>query len=143
MAKPTIFILGATGYLGSEFLMLLARDFPDYPVTALVRGSIPEKIARLHEIHPSIAIVEGTLDDAPIIVEQVVKADITINSASSDHWPSVKATLDGLEKNSAKNPGKPPLYIHVSGCGIISDNARGERKEHIKEWSDIGLDLKE
>ena len=35
------------------------------------------------------------------------------------------------------------MYIHVSGCGIISDNARGELKENMKVWSDIGLDLKE
>lgn len=53
------------------------------------------------------------------------------------------ATLEGLEKNSAARPGNPPLYIHVSGCGIISDNCRGEKVDNVKEWSDIGLDLKE
>ena len=52
------------------------------------------------------------------------------------------ATLDGLEKNSASRPGKPPLYIHISGCGILSDNVRGEKVDNIKEWSDIGLDHK-
>ena len=54
-----------------------------------------------------------------------------------------EATLDGLEKSSAARPGNPPLYIHVSGCGILSDNARGELKEPVKMWSDIGLDLEE
>ena len=53
------------------------------------------------------------------------------------------ATLDGLEKNAASRPGNPPLYIHISGCGIISDNIRGEKAENPKFWSDIGLDLKE
>lgn len=53
------------------------------------------------------------------------------------------ATLAGLETNSKNNPGKPPIYIHVSGCGITSDNARGEPVENVKEWSDIGLDLKQ
>lgn len=90
MTDPTIFMLGATGYLGSEFLILLARDFPSYPVIALVRDVTPEKRTRLNEIHPNVSIVEGTLNDADIIVEQVLKADIVINSASSDHWPSVK-----------------------------------------------------
>ncbi|KAF7798960.1 hypothetical protein EIP86_010189 [Pleurotus ostreatoroseus] len=136
-------MLGATGYLGSEFLILLARDFPGYPVVALVRDPTFEKRTRLNEIHPNVTVVEGTLNDADIIIEQVLKADIVINSASSDHWPSVKAILDGLEKSSASRPGKPPLYIHISGCGIISDNARGELNENIKVWSDIDLDLKE
>lgn len=90
MSIPTIFLLGATGYLGSEFLALLARDFPTYPVNALVRNVTPARTARLQEIHPKLNVVEGTLDDAAVIIEQVQKADIVINSASSDHWPSVK-----------------------------------------------------
>ena len=160
MSPQTIFILGATGYLGSEFLILLARDYPDYPINALVRNATPEKIAQLHELHPHVTVVEGTLEDADIIIAEVQKADIVINTASSDHWPSVKgtfrsdslgrmltfclaATLDGLEKSSAARPGNPPLYIHVSGCGILSDNARGELKDPVKVWSDIGLDLEE
>lgn len=96
MSNPTIFMLGATGYLGSEFLMLLARDFPSYPVNALVRNINPAKLARLKEIHPNVSVVEGTLNDAAIIVEQVQKADIIINSASSDHWPSVKGLSSPL-----------------------------------------------
>lgn len=52
------------------------------------------------------------------------------------------ATLAGLEKSSAARPGNPPLYIHISGCGILSDNARGEHVESVEEHSDIGLDLK-
>lgn len=54
-----------------------------------------------------------------------------------------EATLEGLEKNSASHPGKPPLYIHISGCGILSDDARGELTEYVKEYTDTELDLKE
>ncbi|EGN97180.1 hypothetical protein SERLA73DRAFT_183827 [Serpula lacrymans var. lacrymans S7.3] len=143
MSTPTIFFLGATGYLGSEFLILLNRDFPQYHVVALVRSSSLSRVPRLKEIYPNLSVVEGSLDDDAVIQEQVAKADIIINSASSDHLPSVKSTLAGLEKGSASKPGKPPLYIHVSGCGIISDDARGEPVENVKEWSDIGLDLKD
>ena len=64
-------MLGASGFLGSEFLMLLARDYPDYPVRALVRNTTPEKVARLKEIYPNITIVEGTLDDAALIIDEV------------------------------------------------------------------------
>jgi len=142
-STPTIFFLGARGYLGSEFLILLARDYPDFPVNALIRNITPEKTAELQAIHPKVSLVEGTLDDDAIIQEQIQKADIIINTASSDHAPSVKSTLAGLEKSSASRPGDPPLYIHISGCGIFSDNARGEKVDSVKEWSDIGLDLKD
>ncbi|EIM90883.1 uncharacterized protein STEHIDRAFT_165359 [Stereum hirsutum FP-91666 SS1] len=101
-----------------------------------------ERIDSLKAIHPNISVVEGTLEDAEVIEKESEIADIIINTASSDHWPSVKATLEGLKKNSAKHPGKPPLYIHVSGCGVIADSARGEPVEHVPEYSDIGFDLK-
>ncbi len=53
------------------------------------------------------------------------------------------AILAGLEKGSATRPGDPPLYLHVSGTGMLSDNVRGEYVEEskIKEWSDLGFDL--
>ncbi|KAH7920849.1 NAD(P)-binding protein [Leucogyrophana mollusca] len=143
MSTQTIFFLGATGYLGSEFLILLNRRIPELHVVALLRSPTPERQSRLKEIYPNISFVEGALEDDAIIQREVAKANIVINCASSDHLASVKSTLAGLETNSQNNPGKPPLYIHVSGCGIISDNARGEPVEHVKEWSDIGLDLKQ
>ncbi|KAL4063786.1 hypothetical protein V8B97DRAFT_2020705 [Scleroderma yunnanense] len=139
--QNTIFFLGATGYLGSEFLLLLNRELPDLHVIALVRNATPEKVTQLRNLYPNSSIVEGTLDDDMVIKEQAAKADIVINCASSDHLPSVMSTLAGLETNSKNNPGKPPLYLHVSGCGIVSDNARGEPVDSVKEWSDIGLDL--
>lgn len=52
------------------------------------------------------------------------------------------ATLAGLNKSAAARPGNPPLYIHISGCGILADDARGEPMDHVDEYSDIGLDLK-
>ncbi|TCD65980.1 hypothetical protein EIP91_001927 [Steccherinum ochraceum] len=140
--KPSIFFFGATGYLGSEFLILLARDFPGLQVNALVRNATPERRAKVEAIYPGINLVEGSLDDDAIIQEEVQKVDVVINTASSDHWPSVKSTLAGLEKSAAARPGNPPLYIHISGCGILADNARGEQLDNVPEYSDIGLDLK-
>ncbi|KDQ57883.1 hypothetical protein JAAARDRAFT_57706 [Jaapia argillacea MUCL 33604] len=138
-----IFFLGATGYLGSEVLTLLGRQYPQYRIVALLRPSSLSRVAKLHDLHPNVTIVEGTLDDDTVIQDESSKADIVINTASSDHLPSVKSTLAGLEKSSAIRPGNPPIYIHVSGMGILSDNARGEPVEFVKEWSDIGLDLKD
>lgn len=91
--KPSIFLLGATGYLGSEFLILLARDFPGLQLNVLVRNPTPEKVTQLQDIYPGITIVEGTLEDDAIIQEQVQKVDVVINTASSDHTPSVRCKL--------------------------------------------------
>ncbi|KAI6038522.1 hypothetical protein EDC04DRAFT_2603861 [Pisolithus marmoratus] len=142
-AYKNIFFLGATGYLGSEFLLLLNRELPQLHIVALMRNVTPGREAQLRALYPNCSVVEGTLDDDVVIREQAAKADIVVNCASSDHKPSVISTLAGLGINSKNNPEKPPLYLHVSGCGIVSDNARGEPVESVKEWSDIGLDLKD
>ncbi|KAI6044874.1 hypothetical protein EDC04DRAFT_271088 [Pisolithus marmoratus] len=167
-AYKNVFFLGATGYLGSEFLLLLNRELPELHIVALMRNVTPEREAQLRALYPNSSVVEGTLDDDAVIKEQAAKADTVINCASSDHPQSVLctcistscvpecfkivgmltisrqiATLAGLEINAKNNPEKPPLYLHVSGCGIVSDNARGEPVESVKVWSDIGLDLKE
>ncbi|KZV72626.1 NAD(P)-binding protein [Peniophora sp. CONT] len=143
MPSPSIFILGASGFVGGHLTKILGEQHPDYRLLCLMRNPTPERIAPLKALHPNVEIVEGSLEDKEIISKASEDVDVVLNTASSDHWPSVEATLDGLTRNSAKHPGKPPLYIHVSGCGIISDNVRGEKVDNVKEWSDIGLDLKD
>lgn len=59
MSTPTIFFLGATGYLGSQLLVYLARDLPQYHIVALVRPPTVEKEAGLKAIYPNLSIVEG------------------------------------------------------------------------------------
>lgn len=90
MSSQRIFLLGTTGYVGSELLILLAQDLPEHHVVALVRNATPERIDSLKAIHPNISVVEGTLEDAEVIEKESEIADIIINTASSDHWPSVK-----------------------------------------------------
>lgn len=58
---------------------------------------------------------------------------------------SPPATLAGLKKNSARHPGNPPIYLHISGLGILSDNCRGESVDpaNIKWWTDTSLNLRD
>uniref|UniRef100_A0A0W0FRM0 NAD-dependent epimerase/dehydratase domain-containing protein n=1 Tax=Moniliophthora roreri TaxID=221103 RepID=A0A0W0FRM0_MONRR len=143
-AELHVFMLGATGYLGSQFLVELSRaeKVQTFRIIALVRNLTPEKEAKLKGIYRNLHAIEGDLDSGGIIQEQVSKADIVINCASSDHWPCVRATLAGLEERSAQNPGNPPLYIHVSGLGILSDNSRGGPAKR-DEYTDIGFTLEQ
>ncbi|KDR74351.1 hypothetical protein GALMADRAFT_70749 [Galerina marginata CBS 339.88] len=143
--QHTIFLLGATGYLGSQFLILLGRRSPSlqFHVLALVRNLDKEKEARLKTIYPDLSTLEGGLDDADVIVEGASRAKYVVNCASSDHDTSVEAILAGLGRQSEERPGDPPLYIHVSGLGIANDDARGELvdEDKIPRYTDIGFSL--
>ena len=90
--NPTIFFIGATGFLSGELLLLLARDFPSYHVKAFMRNPTAERVGKLRELNSNLSVVEGNLNDAQVIIDHAATADIVINSASSDHWPSVKGT---------------------------------------------------
>ncbi|KXN80903.1 hypothetical protein AN958_06850 [Leucoagaricus sp. SymC.cos] len=147
MTKPNLLFLGATGFVGSTLLQLLGQD-PDlkaqFHITALCRNS-HQRLPELQKFYPDLEVVEGTLEADSIIQEQAAKADILINTASSDHIESIKSTLKGLEKYSAAHPGNPPIYIQCSGLGITSDNSHGEHVDidDIPSYTDVGLNLNE
>lgn len=88
MGHPTIFLLGATGYIGSDFLVQLGKTLPHLPVYALVRTPSSERRTWLSAAHPNLTVVEGTLDSVEVIERQAENADIVINIASCDHVPS-------------------------------------------------------
>ncbi|ETW82725.1 hypothetical protein HETIRDRAFT_239716, partial [Heterobasidion irregulare TC 32-1] len=108
-------------------------EHPSFPVAALLRNATPERVALINDIHPNVWILEGSLDDGPIIQHEEERADVIINSASSDHWHIIRSTLAGLVRYSARKPGRPLLYILV-GYGVIVDEARGQAVDSVKEW---------
>ena len=97
MASSTIFLLGASGFVGGELLLVLAREHPEFRIRALLRDVTPERTSALKALHPGIEVVQGLLEDRQTIQTEAEKADIVINTASSDHWPSVE--------------GVPPSFI--------------------------------
>ncbi|KAF4615950.1 hypothetical protein D9613_011389 [Agrocybe pediades] len=144
-SKRNVFFLGATGFLGSQFLVLLARSdlAPTTHIVALVRNVTPDKEKRLKEVYQDLSIIEGDLDSHDIVKEQASNARYVINCASSDNDACVRNILIGLEERQRRDPAHPPLYIHVSGLAIANDNARGEKVEEstIPVYTDIGFSL--
>ncbi|KAJ2934483.1 hypothetical protein H1R20_g2595, partial [Candolleomyces eurysporus] len=146
------FFLGATGYIGSQFLESAKRDadlydkLKEFTLVALVRDPENAKSKQLQEVWPGVVLVKGTLDDLSLIEEQARNSALTFNAASADHEPSIKAIVTGLQKRSADHPSGPkPLYIHTSGLGILSDNSRGEKvpAESLVHYSDTKFKLED
>jgi nucleoside-diphosphate-sugar epimerase len=108
----TIFITGATGYIGGSVAQKLVNI--GYRVRGLVRSK--ENADLLSQL--GIESVIGDLNDTDLLIREAKQADGVINAASADHLESVQALIYGL-KGSSK-----PL-IHTSGSSIIGDDARG------------------
>jgi len=116
----TVFITGATGYIGGAVLYLLLQNKGAYKVTALVRAQ--DKAEKLEAL--GVRSVVGSLNDTAIIAEESFKNDVVIHTADCDHLPSAKAIVEGLQKK-LKETGKRGIYIHTSGSGIVNVVTRG------------------
>ncbi|KAF9081361.1 hypothetical protein BGX23_000968 [Mortierella sp. AD031] len=127
MAALRVFVLGATGYIGSTFLDLFLKKKTtarDYAIRALVRSQ--EKADK--DIRPQgIEPVLGSLDDIALIEDEAANADIVINFADADHLASTQAILRGLAQRPRREEGRRrPILIHTSGTGVLLDGALGK-----------------
>lgn len=127
MTALRVFVLGATGYIGSTFLDLLLRKESTarlYTFRALVRSQEKaDKDIRPQGIEPII----GSLNDVALIENEAANADIVINFADADHLTSVQAILRGLSQRPRREEGRRrPILIHTSGTGVLLDGANGQ-----------------
>jgi nucleoside-diphosphate-sugar epimerase len=121
----SIFLTGATGYIGSAVLRQLRLQGRD--VTALVRT--PDKAAKIEALGATAVI--GDLRDSELLTEQAIASDGVIHLASPGDESSrdvddavVTAILAGLE-------GSDKRYVHTGG--IWSWGASSDISEHAPQ----------
>ncbi|KAF9068765.1 hypothetical protein BDP27DRAFT_1421578 [Rhodocollybia butyracea] len=142
--SKSIFLLGATGYVGGQVLLSLGVEFSSLSVRALARNLSSSKIAHLQLLHPKLEVIEGSLDDIGVIEAEAKKADIVINVAVAQHMNSVNATLRGLKIRATSSP-QAPIYIHMAGTSLISYASSGELivPQHIWTGTEFTDDILE
>ncbi|KAF8951044.1 hypothetical protein CPC16_009587 [Podila verticillata] len=124
MTSFRVFIIGATGYIGSTVMDLLLKESAKsrHTFRALVRS--PEKAEDVRSI--GIEPVLGSLDDSELLEKEASHADIVLSFANSDDLGSVQAILKGLQhRPRPENGRKRPILIHTSGTGVLLDGAYG------------------
>ena len=139
MTSPKSVLLIGPGFLGLNVLDNLIHA--GYPVTVMVRRE--SQAAELRS--SSTTVVLGNLEDSTLITKLASTHDITINTASADHLPSVQAILAGSRIRAREE--KQSIYIHTSGTNITADGADGAFKServfhdsHRKEIDAVGPD---
>ncbi|KAI0694390.1 NAD-P-binding protein [Cerioporus squamosus] len=122
-AKTTIFLTGATGYLGGTVLARLLNhpDRKNFDITVLVRNEAKAKI--LSEKF-GLKTVIGTHQDLDKVESQAEAAHIVFNISDADDANFTGAILKGLKSRHTKT-GDVPILIHTTGSAIVMDDARG------------------
>lgn len=121
-----IFITGATGYIGGSVLtgLLEHPSVGHFKITALIRGD-EERVKKLASL--GVTPVIGSNDSYAVIEKAASESDVVIHTANSaDDLPSTEAIVAGLNKR-IESTGKPVIYIHTSGTGVLIEDVRGKK----------------
>ncbi|KAI0649446.1 NAD-P-binding protein [Trametes meyenii] len=134
--KVTIFLTGATGYIGGSVLQRLVQhpNRQDFEISAFVRNA--DKAKQL-EAQFGVKTVVGSLQDLDKLSSLSENAHIVIHTADCDDVNAINAILGGLKARHEKT-GDLPALIHTSGLAEIVDDARGEYVSD-KVYSDLDI----
>jgi nucleoside-diphosphate-sugar epimerase len=134
---PSLFITGATGYIGGDALYRIVEAHPDWEITAIVRNS--DKGAKVAQHFAKVRLVYGDLNSTDLLEEEASKADIVLHTANCDHKASATAMLKGMARSS-----KPQVfYIQTSGTSILAQesfakNVFGEKlSRSYDDWDEV------
>ncbi|CAG8363543.1 unnamed protein product [Penicillium salamii] len=130
---PKIFITGATGLIGGDFLVIATQKHPEWEISALVRD--PSKAKVIEQNFPNVRVVPGSLGNTTLLETESQAADVVLSQfysililkceivltrlcsdfANCDHLPAAEAIVRGLSRRD-----KIGTVIHTSGAKIIA-----------------------
>jgi UDP-glucose 4-epimerase len=94
---PTLFIMGALGYIGSTFLTVLKRPQPSILVWAIVRNG--EQTDTLSKFYGwTVTPVIGRLNDELLLKQEAAKSHIVVQ-ASDYNRNTVLVLVEGVAEN--------------------------------------------
>ncbi|CAI6080084.1 unnamed protein product [Clonostachys chloroleuca] len=112
----TIFLTGASGYIGGDLLDQLTTSHPELDLRVLVRDL--NQVNTIRHLYHDVTIVQGSLDDTGLITKEANNADIVLNLAAYNHLSSAQAIHHALVERQSK--GKPAYWIQVSGASALA-----------------------
>ncbi|KAG8887155.1 hypothetical protein FRB98_000411, partial [Tulasnella sp. 332] len=89
MVQTTVFMLGATGYIGGSVLDQLVKKHPEFIYTALVRN--PKDNKAIEALNVKVA--QGSHSDLDLIEKVASESDIVFNCGDADDLPLTEAIL--------------------------------------------------
>lgn len=98
-----ILVTGGAGFIGSNFVHYLTKDYPEYQITVIDKLGYAGNISSLEPILDKIELVTGDICNEQLIDELVSKNDIVAHFAAESHndnslqdpWPFVESNLIG------------------------------------------------
>ncbi|KAF2173683.1 hypothetical protein M409DRAFT_48623 [Zasmidium cellare ATCC 36951] len=138
-AGYSVFLTGATGFVGGTILHCLSKTHPDIHIKALIRQ---EEVAKeLESVYPNLTAVIGDLSLLPLLRRTAAEVDFVIH-AGGDNVPAVCVMIEGLARNTdnATTVSPRPRLISITGPRSLIDLSKpitGNLDPGSRPWSDI------
>ncbi|VDC03931.1 unnamed protein product [Peniophora sp. CBMAI 1063] len=130
---PSVFFIGATGYVGGSVLVKIRERFPDWPITALVRKE--QHVDAVRATGVEVVQPLASKDQYQVIAEEVYKAELTINVADCDDVKLCESILGAMKKKV--EDGKPKgVFLHTSGAMLFNDLSADGNAVDGSYWND-------
>ncbi|SCV33508.1 related to nucleoside-diphosphate-sugar epimerase [Fusarium fujikuroi] len=128
----SIFLTGASGYVGGQLLHELAQAHPEYTIATLVRdASAAETIAKAY---PRVRTVVGDLDDSALVEQEASQALVVLSYLIQISGASLLPVKD-LSSPSFK-PGEPSseVWDDLDGVSSILDLIRSHDSRVVDNY---------
>lgn len=98
-----LLVTGGAGFIGSNFVHLTLRDYPEYKITVIDLLSYAGNIDNLKDIKDQIEFIKGDITNAKLVDDLVSKNDIVVHFAAESHndnslispWTFVNSNIIG------------------------------------------------
>src|ERR1041384_7280634 len=87
LKRARFLVTGGAGFIGSNFVRMIRKRFPDSRVTVLDKLTYAGNLANLEPVagEPGSRFVKGDICDASVVASAMEGADIVVNFAAETH----------------------------------------------------------
>jgi dTDP-glucose 4,6-dehydratase len=134
-----VLITGGAGFIGSHFVKLIVRLYPNYNVTVLDKLTYRGNLANLKEIDemPNYRFVNGDICVKEDVFSRVSESDVIVNFAAEtfvdrsimDATDFLRTDIFGIYNILEAIKGTDKLLIHISTDEVYGSLADGFAKE--------------
>lgn len=122
-------VTGGAGFIGSNFVHLTLKEYPQYQITVLDALTYAGNIHNLDTIKDDITFVQGDITDAKLVDDLISQNDVIVHFAAESHndnslqnpWPFVNTNIIGTYNLIEASRKHNKRYHHISTDEVYGD----------------------
>ncbi|KAF4949163.1 hypothetical protein FGADI_9079 [Fusarium gaditjirri] len=128
----SVFLTGASGYVGGQLLRELTQAHPEYTIATLVRDA--NAAETITKAYPEVRTVVGDLDDSALVEQEASQASVVLSYLVQISGASLLPVKD-LSSPSFK-PGEPSseVWDDLDGVSSIQDLIRSHDSRVVDNY---------